>query len=70
MKLVKLAILAAVICIVLALAGKGCDMITGGGHHGDEAAPAGGVAVSADYGNAVGLHGGESSSVVDCLIKG
>lgn len=46
--MVKLAILAAVICIVFALAGKGCDMITGGGHHGDEAARAGGVAVSAD----------------------
>ena len=41
MKLVKLAILAAVICIVFALVGKGCDMITGGGHHGDEA---GGIA--------------------------
>lgn len=37
MKLVKLAILAAVICIVFALMGKGCDMITGGEHHGDEA---------------------------------
>lgn len=45
MKLVKLAILAAVICIVFALMGKGCDMITGGGHHGDEA---GGIAASAD----------------------
>ena len=53
MKLVKLAILAAVICIVFALVGKGCDMITGGGHHGDEAAPAGGVAASADYGSEV-----------------
>ena len=51
MKLVKLAILAAVICIVFALVGKGCDMITGGGHHGDEA---GGIASSADYGNAEG----------------
>ena len=48
MKLVKLAILAAVICIVFALLGKGCDMITGGGHHGDEAAAVGGVAASAD----------------------
>lgn len=43
--MVKLAILAAVICIVFALVGKGCDMITGGGHHGDEA---GGIASSAD----------------------
>lgn len=51
--MVKLAILAAVICIVFALVGKGCDMITGGGHHGDEAAPAGGVAASADYGSEV-----------------
>lgn len=50
MKLVKLAILAAVICIVFALVGKGCDMITGGGHHGDEA---GGIAASADYGGEV-----------------
>ena len=55
MKLVKLAILAAVICIVFALLGKGCDMIGGGGHHGDEAAAVGGVASSADYGNEDGL---------------
>lgn len=48
--MVKLAILAAVICIVFALVGKGCDMITGGGHHGDEA---GGIAASADYGGEV-----------------
>ena len=43
MKLVKLAILAAVICIVFALVGKGCDMITGGGHHEDAPALADGV---------------------------
>ena len=43
MKLVKLAILAAVICIVFVLVGKVCDMITGGGHHEDAPALADGV---------------------------
>lgn len=50
--------MAAVICIVLALAGKGCDMITGGWHHDDGAAPGGGVAASADL-QGGGLQPGE-----------
>lgn len=48
MKLVRLAILAAVICIVLVLVGKGCDMAGDGGHDEDVPAVADDVAAPAN----------------------